>query len=61
MLKLQKLIEITDELTEQIVLDINPDADIYRDDGKELRMKKRYCGIRGRIFTILESNLKGVK
>ena len=61
MISLKKMIEMTDEITEQIVLAANPDADVYKDDGKELRIKQRYCGIRGRVFNILERNLKGAK
>lgn len=62
MVKLKTLIEITDELTEQIVLAKDPKADIFKEteDGK-LRMKKRYAQIRERIFTILKNNLEKEK
>lgn len=60
-MKLKKLIEIVDEITEQVILDKNPDADIYKDVDGKLRMKKRYGPIRERVYNILKNNLQGVK
>ena len=62
MVKLQELIETSDEIMEQIVLHDNPNVDIYKDspDG-QLQIKKRYGGLRVQIFTIMNNNLNGGK
>ena len=62
MVKTKELIEITDELMEQIVLSFNPKADIYKETEEgALRIKKKYGGIRERIYVILNNNLNGEK
>lgn len=54
----KKLIEISDELMEQVVLTFYPERDLYKNmpDGK-LRVKKRYGEVRVRIYEVLKNNL----
>lgn len=54
----EKILEMTDELLEQIVLNFYPDRDIYQDtkDG-DLLVKGKYSDMRVRIYKILDSNL----
>lgn len=59
MVKTKKLIELTDELMEQIVLTFYPEADLYKDTEDGLRVKKKYGEIRERIYTILNNDLNG--
>lgn len=60
MVKTEKLIEITDELVEQIVLAFHPNVNVYKEDeAGQLRMKKKYGEVRQRIYTILDNDLNG--
>ncbi len=62
MVETKRLVEMTDELMEQVVLTFYPERDLYKDmpDGK-LRVKKRYGEVRVRIYEVLNSNLNGGK
>lgn len=60
MVKLQKLVEITDELMEQIVMTFYPETSVYKEDKDgQLRVKKKYGEVRQRIYTILQNDLNG--
>jgi hypothetical protein len=59
MVKLEQLIDTTDELMEQLVLAKKPNAKVYQEDGDQLRVKKQYRELRTRVFTILNNNLNG--
>lgn len=59
MVATQKLIELTDELMEQIVLTFYPESDLYKDVDGKLRVKKRYGEVRTRIYDILNNDLNG--
>lgn len=60
MVKLQKLMEITDELMEQVVLTFYPEANIYKETKEgQLDIKKKYGDVRLRIYTILKNDLNG--
>lgn len=59
MVKIEELIATTDELMEQIVLAEKPNANVFKEDGEKLRVKKQYGELRTRIFDILNNNLNG--
>lgn len=58
----EKILEMTDELLEQVVLNFYPDRDIYQDtkDG-DLLIKGKYSDMRVKIYKILDNNLNEEK